>query len=93
MPRVLRAIGLALCFAIVPTPLGAQPVQGDRAGAPPNDTVGVGFARTEFSDNFLPAVRQALDLGPALQKMLGSNGTLRNVDTAVAGGARMYIRF
>ena len=27
MPRVFRAIGLGLFFALVPTPLGAQPVE------------------------------------------------------------------
>ena len=88
----------------------------------PNDTFGIGLARTEFSDNFLPALRRALDLGldhedaiemfynasitqwlnvsldlqviePALKKMLGSGGALKNVDTAVVGGVRMYIRF
>lgn len=87
----------------------------------PHDTFGVGWARTEFSDNFLPFLRQALDLGldredavemyynasltrwlnmsldlqvidPGLKKALGSSG-LRNVDTAVVGGVRMYIRF
>lgn len=88
----------------------------------PHDTFGIGWARTEFSDNLLPTLRRALDLGldhedaiemfynaaitrwvnvsldlqviePGLKKMLGSNGTLQNVDTAVVGGIRMYIRF
>ena len=87
----------------------------------PHDTFGVGWARTELSNNFLPFLRQALDLGldredavemfynaqltrwlnmsldlqvidPALKKALGSSG-LRNVDTAVVGGVRMYVRF
>jgi porin len=88
----------------------------------PHDTFGVGWARTQFSDNFVPFLRRSLDLGldhedaiemfynasitrwlnvsldlqviePALQKMLGSSGQLKNVDTAVVGGVRMYIRF
>jgi len=87
----------------------------------PHDTFGVGWARTQFSDNFLPFLRRTLDLGldhedavemyynasltrwlnmsldlqvidPALKKTLGSSG-LKNVDTAVVGGVRMYIRF
>jgi porin len=29
----------------------------------PNDSFGIGWARTEFSDNFVPALRQTLDLG------------------------------
>jgi len=87
----------------------------------PHDTFGVGWARTQFSDNFVPFLRRTLDLGldhedavemfynasltrwlnmsldlqvidPALKKTLGSSG-LKNVDTAVVGGVRMYIRF
>lgn len=87
----------------------------------PHDSFGIGWARTQFSDNLLPFLRQTLDLGldhedavemfynasltrwlnmsldlqvidPALKKTLGSSG-LRNVDTAVVGGVRMYIRF
>jgi porin len=42
-------------------------------------------------------LRMSLDLqiiNPALQKTLNSSGTaLRNVDTAVVGGVRMYVRF
>jgi len=89
----------------------------------PHDTFGVGWARTKFSNNLVPFLRQTLDLGldhedavemyynvsitrwlnmtldlqivnPALQKTLNSSGTsLKNVDTAVVGGVRMYIRF
>jgi len=88
----------------------------------PNDNFGVGWARTEFSDNFIPFLRKALNLGldhedavemyynaqltgwlnasldlqvvnPGLQKTLGGNGTLKNVDTAVVGGVRLYVRF
>jgi porin len=87
----------------------------------PHDTFGVGWARTQFSDNFVPFLRRSLDLGldhedaiemfynasitqwlnvsldlqviePALKKMLGSSGQLKNVDTAVVGGVRMYVR-
>jgi porin len=83
----------------------------------------VGWARTKFSDDFVPFLRQALDLGlgpedaveifyntaitpwlrmsldlqivnPALQKAINSTGTgLRNIDTAVVGGVRVYVRF
>jgi carbohydrate-selective porin OprB len=42
-------------------------------------------------------LRMSLDLqvvNPALKKTLNSSGTgLKNVDTAVVGGVRMYIRF
>jgi porin len=88
----------------------------------PHDSFGVGWARTQFSKNFLPLLRQSLNLGldhedavemfynaaitpwlgmsldlqvinPGLQKMLNSSNNLQNVDTAVVGGVRMYIRF
>ena len=88
----------------------------------PHDTFGVGWARTQFSNNFVPFLRQQLDLGldredavemfynasltrwlnmsldlqvidPGLKKTLGSSGGLKNVDTVVVGGVRMYIRF
>jgi porin len=88
----------------------------------PHDSFGVGWARTEFSNNFLPLLRQSLKLGldhedaveifynaavtqwlrmsldlqvvnPGLQKMLNSSNQLQNVNTAVVGGVRMYIRF
>ena len=91
----------------------------------PHDTFGVGWARTELSNNFLPFLRQTLDLGldredavemyynaqltrwlnmsldlqvidPALNKALASSGLssgLKNVDTVVVGGVRMYVRF
>jgi porin len=88
----------------------------------PHDTFGVGWARTQFSDNLVPFLRQTLDLGldhedavemyynasitrwlnmsldlqvinPGLKKTLSSNGNLKDVDTAVVGGVRMYIRF
>jgi len=89
----------------------------------PLDNFGVAWTRTQFSDKFVPLLRQTLDLGldhedaveifynaaitpwlrmsldlqivnPALKKTLDSSGTaLKNVDTAVVGGLRMYIRF
>jgi carbohydrate-selective porin OprB len=89
----------------------------------PHDDFGIGWARTQFSDKFVPLLRQDLDLGldhedaveifynaaitpwlrvtldlqivnPALKKTLDTSRTaLKNVDTAVVGGARMYIRF
>jgi porin len=87
----------------------------------PNDTFGVGWARTEFTDNFLPFLRRALELGldredavemyynaaltpwlgvtldlqviePAIKKKLESN-QLKNVDTTLIIGSRLYIRF
>jgi len=88
----------------------------------PYDTFGIGWARTQFSDNLVPFLRQTLDLGldhedavemyynasitrwvnmsfdlqvinPGLKKTLSSNGNLKDVDTAVVGGVRMYVRF
>ena len=88
----------------------------------PNDTFGLGWARTEFSSHFVPFLRQRLDLGldhedaielyynaaitpwlnatadlqiidPALKKTLGSDGRLRDVDTAVVAGLRLNVRF
>ena len=90
----------------------------------PDDNFGIGWARTEVSNNFLPLLRQ-LGLGldredaiemyynaavtswlgatadlqivdPAIKKTLsssGSSGRLRNIDTAVIAGLRLYIRF
>jgi porin len=43
-----------------------------------------------------PWLGMSLDLqviNPGLQKMLNSSNNLQNVDTAVVGGVRMYIRF
>lgn len=88
----------------------------------PHDTFGVGWARTEFSGNFVPLLRQTFNLGldhedavemyynaavtqwlnmsldlqvvnPGLKKTLSSSGGLKDVDTAVVAGVRMYIRF
>ena len=87
-----------------------------------DDSMGVGWARTEFSSDFVPFLRQQLNLGlstedavemyynavltpwlnltadlqvveSALTKKLNSSGRLVNMDTAVVGGLRMYIRF
>ena len=89
----------------------------------PHDNFGVAWARTQFSNNFVPFMRQTFNLGldhedaveifynaaitqwlrvsldlqiinPGQEKELNSSGTaLRNVDTAIVGGVRMYIRF
>jgi porin len=88
----------------------------------PGDTFGLGWARTQFSNNFVPVLRERLDIGldqedafemyynasltrwltatldlqvinPALNKMLDSSGRLKNVDTAVVAGLRLYARF
>jgi porin len=89
----------------------------------PMDTFGVGWARTQMSDNFVPFLRQRLNLGldmedavemyynvaitkwltatvdlqiidPALKRTLdSSNQRLRNMDTSVVGGLRLYSRF
>lgn len=87
----------------------------------PDDAFGIGWARTEFSDDFLPFLRRQLDLGlrredvyevyynvaltswlnatldvqvveSALEKRLGDSG-LEDMDTAVIGGMRLYVRF
>jgi porin len=88
----------------------------------PKDNIGLGWARTQFSGDFVPFLRQQLDLGlnvedaveiyynavltpwlnlnvnlqvvkSALKKDLDSSGRLVNMDTAVVGGLRAYIRF
>ena len=89
----------------------------------PNDNFGIGWARTEFSSNFVPFLRQRLDLGldhedavemyynaaltswlnatvdlqvvnPGLKKTLDSSSNqLKDVNTAVVAGARIYLRF
>lgn len=88
----------------------------------PRDTFGIGWARTEFSDKFIPFLRQQLHLGldredaiemyynasitrwlnatldlqiidPALKKTLDSSGGLKDNNTAVVGGLRIYSRF
>lgn len=88
----------------------------------PDDNFGVGWARVEFSSQFVPFLREKLSLGleredaiemyykmaltpwleltpdlqiinPAIEKTLGSDGRLHNVDTAVVAGLRIYSRF
>lgn len=88
----------------------------------PQDSFGFGWARTEFSDDFVPFLRQQLDLGldhedaveiyynaeitpwmsvsPSFQvvnsgmdKTLGENGNLVNLDTAAMFFLRTHIRF
>jgi porin len=85
----------------------------------PNDNFGIGWARTQFSDDFVPFLRQRLGLGlsaeddielyynaaltpwlnatldlqivnPGLAKTI--DGGLRDVNTAVVLGLRVYIR-
>jgi porin len=86
------------------------------------DNFGIGWARTQFSDDFVPLLRQtlALDLNvendielyynavvtpwlnttldlqivdSGLKKTLDASGELRDVDTAVIIGLRLYARF
>ena len=88
----------------------------------PDDAFGIGWARTQFSDNLVPFLRTNLDLGldhedaiemyynisvtkwlsvsldlqvidTGMKKKLGSGVSLKNMDTAVVGGLRTYIRF
>ncbi len=87
-----------------------------------DDSFGLGWARMEFSDNFIPFLRKQLRLGlehedaiemyynvavtrwlnvsadlqiidPGLKKTLSSSGRLKDVDTAVVAGLRIYARF
>jgi porin len=88
----------------------------------PNDNFGLGWARTDFSSEFVPFLRQRLDLGlnhedviemyynasvtrwlnatlnlqviePGLKKMLDSSGSLKDVNTTVVAGLRLWARF
>jgi porin len=88
----------------------------------PRDSFGLGWARTDFSGNFVPLLRQQLDLGlnhedaiemyynvsvtpwlnatldlqiidSGLKKTLDSSGNLKDVNTAVVAGLRLYGRF
>jgi len=89
----------------------------------PKDNSGIGWARTQFSSDFVPFLRQKLNVGlevedavelyynavitpwlnvsvdlqiveSALNKDLdSSNRRLVNMDTAVVGGLRVYLRF
>jgi len=124
-----RGVGLFFNFGV--TDGDANPVKysyalgiGGNGVIPcrPDDRFGVGWARTQFSDDFIPFLRKNLDLGlehedvveifynvaatgwldvtfdlqivnTGLEKKLGSNMDLANIDTAVIGGLRTYIRF
>jgi porin len=86
------------------------------------DSFGIGWARTEYSDDLVPFLRQLMNLGldheaaiemyyhaaitpwmsvsPSIQvvnsgmnKTLGANGTLADVDTAAVFFLRTYMRF
>ena len=88
----------------------------------PDDSFGIGWARTQLSGNFVPFLREHLPLGlqkedavelyynasltkwltasldlqiidPALKKTLDPSGQLKNVNTAVVAGLRLYARF
>jgi len=88
----------------------------------PSDTFGVGWSRIDFSNNLVPFLRDALNLGldhedavelyynvavtkwlgltvdlqivnQGLKKTLTSSGQLKDVDTAVVGGLRAFVRF
>jgi porin len=88
----------------------------------PQDHFGIGWARTQFSGDFVPLLRQTLNFGltvenaielyynavvapwlhatldlqivnPGLKKTLDASGTLRDVNTAVVPGLRLYVRF
>lgn len=88
----------------------------------PSDTFGVGWSHIELSGNFVPFLRQRLNLGlnredaiemyynaslmpwlgaamdlqiidPALKKTLDSSGQLKNMNTALVLGFRLYTRF
>ena len=88
----------------------------------PLDSFGLGWAHTQISGNFVPFLRDSLDLGlskedavemyynasitrwltatldlqiinPAIKKTLDSAGQLKDVNTAVVAGLRLYARF
>jgi porin len=88
----------------------------------PQDNFGIGWARTQFSNDFVPLLRQTLALGlniendiefyynavvtpwlnatldlqivnPGLEKTLDASGNLRDLNTAVVIGLRLYTRF
>lgn len=88
----------------------------------PNDNFGLGWARTDFSSEFVPFMRRQLDLGldhedviemyynasvtqwlnatldlqviePGLKKALDSSGNLKDVNTTVIAGLRLWVRF
>ena len=88
----------------------------------PDDSFGIGWAHTQLSGNFVPFLRQALNIGlekedaveiyynaaitrwltatldlqivnAAFTKALDSSGQLKDVNTAVVAGLRLYARF
>jgi porin len=88
----------------------------------PRDAFGIGWARTKFSDNFVPFLRNTFNLGlehedavelyynasvtpwlsispslqiisPALNQVLDSSGSFKNLDTTYMVGVRVGIRF
>jgi porin len=88
----------------------------------PQDNFGIGWAHTQLSGNFVPFLRQRLDLGlekedavemyynaaltrwltatldlqiinPSLKKTLDAAGQLKDVNTSVVAGLRLYARF
>jgi len=69
----------------------------------PDDSFGVGWARTQLRSQFIPFLRQRLNLGLDkedvvemyynLHKSLNSSGNLQNMNTSVVGGLRIYSRF
>jgi Carbohydrate-selective porin, OprB family len=100
----------------------ALPLENILLSGRPLDTFGIGWARSDYTSNFVPFLHQQLDLGldhddvvemdynaaltawlsatldlqivnPALEKAVNASGTgLKNVDTAVVGGIRLYVR-
>ena len=98
--------------------LGGKGIVPGRA----DDSFGLGWAHTQISGNFVPFLREQLDLGlskedavemyynaaitkwltatldlqiisPALKKTLDSSDQLKNVNTSVVAGLRLYARF
>jgi len=88
----------------------------------PDDKFGIGWSRTQFSNDLAPLLRNQLNLGleiendfeiyynaaltpwlqatldlqivdPAVNKKLDGSGNLKDVDTAVVPGFRLYVRF
>ena len=124
-----RGVGIFFTFGVAdgnPNPIKysySMGVGGNGAiPGRPNDRFSLGWARTDFSDDFVPFLRQRLNLGldhedaiemfynaaltpwlnatldlqvinPGLKKALDSSGNLKDVDTAVVAGLRLYVRF
>ena len=124
--------GIGLFFAFGASDGNPNPVRysysmgiGGKGVVPgrPDDSFGIGWARTDFSKDFVPFLRKNLDLGlehedvielyynvavtrwinatvdlqivePGLKRRLdSSSGTLKDLDTAVVAGLRLYVRF